>query len=76
MTRTVQALEQAGLVRRREGDDRRTTLITATPPGRRLLGRARKRRVDRLARALRELPAGELVGLDRAATVIERVSHD
>lgn len=76
MTRTVQALEQAGLVRRREGADRRTTLITPTSRGRQLLGRARKRRVDRLARALRELPAGELAGLDRAATVIERVSHD
>ena len=75
MTRTVQGLEQEGLVRRKVGADRRTSLVSATPRGRQVLGRARERRVERLARALRELPAGELAGLDEAANVIERVSR-
>src|SRR5205085_1594315 len=50
MTRTVQGLERAGLVRRVvDSDDRRVVYVTATPRGKRVLDEARRRRVARLA---------------------------
>ena len=73
MTRIVQALERAGLVERLSGRDRRVVTVRATAKGRRLLHRARARRVGQLADALADLPAKELAVLDAAASLVERV---
>src|SRR5215218_6759188 len=58
MTRTVQGLEAAGLVRRQaDPSDRRAVLLRATAKGSRTLQAARRRRIARLAVLLEGLPA-------------------
>jgi DNA-binding MarR family transcriptional regulator len=75
MTRIVTGLEAAGLIRRgvHEGDARAVRL-EATSRGIKLLQDSRRRRVDRLAAALRALTPAETDVLARAAALIERVS--
>ena len=75
MTRTVQALEAAGLVRR-EADpgDGRVVRLRATAPGTRVLHAARARRVDALASSLRSLPEQDLQTLELAVDVLDRIS--
>jgi DNA-binding MarR family transcriptional regulator len=70
----VAGLERDGLVRRR-GDpgDGRVVWVDATAKGRRLLARARRRRIEAFASRLRGLSAAELGGLEQAAELIERV---
>ena len=69
MTRIVYGLEASGLVSKRwEG---RSVGISATARGRRVLGRARTRRVDNLADRLRELKPAELARVAEAAELIE-----
>jgi DNA-binding MarR family transcriptional regulator len=70
----VAGLENDGLVRRR-GDpaDGRIVWVDATAKGRRLLMRARQRRIDAFTSRLRGLSAAELATLERAAELIERV---
>jgi DNA-binding MarR family transcriptional regulator len=70
----VAGLENDGLVRRR-GDlgDGRIVWVHATAKGRRLLMRARQRRIDAFASRLRGLSTTELATLERAAELIERV---
>src|SRR5262245_61894154 len=46
ITNIVAGLEEAGLVRRITGADRRSVVVSATPKGTRLLQRARQRRID------------------------------
>ena len=75
MTRIVDGLVHDGLVRKRPGGDRRTTVISATPRGRRLLQRARERRIAVLAERLEELGADELALLDHAAELMETASR-
>jgi DNA-binding MarR family transcriptional regulator len=75
MTRLVAGLEAAGLVRRKgASDDARAISLEATARGTRVMQEGRRRRVQRLADALRELPADEQDVLARAAAIIERVA--
>jgi DNA-binding MarR family transcriptional regulator len=74
MTRLVAELERLGLVERaRDSEDLRGIQVRATAKGRRLLEEGRRRRVERLARALEALPVGERKLLARAAELIERM---
>lgn len=75
MTSLVNGLEGAGLVRRRpDPDDGRGVLVEATAQGRRVLQRARARRVRVLADRLAGLGARDLATLRRAAALMERVA--
>jgi len=75
MTRIVASLEAQGLVRRRAlTADARAVQIEATPRGTRVMQDGRRRRVERLTRALGQLPASELGVLARAAPLIEQVA--
>jgi len=75
MTKVITGLEAVGLVRRRaDPADARAVRLEATARGTKLLQEGRRRRVDRLAAALRALTADEVNVLAAAATIIERVS--
>lgn len=75
ISRLVKELEREGLVAR-EGDpeDRRVQRVKATEKGRRLLEEGRRRRVERLAADLAELPTKERQLLGRAAEVLRRLT--
>ena len=71
ITKTVAALESAGLaVRERSAADRRVVLVSATPAGRRLLERGRAARVRAVATLFAEATDAELRTLRRAADLI------
>jgi DNA-binding MarR family transcriptional regulator len=73
-TRIVARLEAEGLVgRATDPSDGRVTLIAATPAGRELLRRIRRRKNEYLARRLRDLPPEDLAALERAADVLEHL---
>jgi DNA-binding MarR family transcriptional regulator len=73
ITRTVGALEEAGLVRRQEvAEDRRQSRVSATAAGRRLMEAGRRARIERLAGVLRDVPPDELAKLDRGLAVVRR----
>jgi len=76
-TRIASRLENEGLVAR-TGDpaDGRVTLLTATREGHALLHKLRTRKNAYLARRLRDLPAEDLIALERAADVLERLLED
>jgi DNA-binding MarR family transcriptional regulator len=75
MTRTVQGLEAAGLVRRKpDASDGRIVNIHATPKGVEVLQAARTRRVAALASSLEALGARDLRTLERAASLLERLA--
>lgn len=72
MTRLVQGLEAAGLVRRDvDAHDRRAVRLSATAQGRRRLGLARKKRVGSLAKILAELTPRELAVVEAAIDALE-----
>ena len=72
MSGIVNGLERDGLVRRRpHGTDRRAVQVEATAAGRRLLERARARRIALVASKLGDLSAAELDVLRRAAELLE-----
>jgi DNA-binding MarR family transcriptional regulator len=74
ITKTVTALEEAGLVRRsRSPQDRRVVLVSATPKGRALLERGRAARVRAVADLLAGLNETDLRTLQRAATIVARL---
>lgn len=74
ITRTVRALEEEGLVRRRrDPDDQRRVLVEPTEAGRRRMERARARRIERLAPALEPLPEVELAHLKIALELVRDV---
>lgn len=75
MTPIVAALERDGLVRKRGGSDRRTVEITATAKGRRLMQRARRRRLDVLEALLHPLGDEDVDTLARAAELIEQAAR-
>jgi DNA-binding MarR family transcriptional regulator len=76
MTRIVAALAEAGLVAREaDADDRRVVWVRVTPEGRRLLDRSRRRKEAYLARALRTLDPDEVVTLEDAAALLERLTE-
>jgi DNA-binding MarR family transcriptional regulator len=75
MTRTVQGLEAAELVRREKDEwDGRIVNIHATPKGVEVLQAARARRVAALASSLAELGERDLRTLERAASLLERAA--
>ena len=72
MTGIVQGLEADGLVLRRpHGRDARSVLVEATAKGKRLLARARKQRIDTIARRLADLSDDELDVLSQAGQLLE-----
>ena len=72
MTGIVNGLERGGLVRRRPHErDGRAVLIEATTAGRRLLERARARRIDLVASRLEASSAEERELLWQAAELLE-----
>lgn len=72
MTGIVNGLERDRLVRRRpHGRDRRSVNIEATGAGRRLLDRARVRRIDYVVSKLDDLSDDELELLGRAAELLD-----
>ena len=72
MTRIVAALEADGLVRREPStEDRRVTLVTATPAGETLLHDGRRRRTAQLAAQLAALPPEDRATLAQAADLLE-----
>lgn len=72
MSAIVTGLAREGLARRRpHPDDARALCIEATTKGRRLLERARQRRIDNLAELFEPLSAGDLETVRRAAEILE-----
>ena len=72
MTNIVTGLEDAGLVRRdRNAADGRSVFVAATAEGRRVLARARGRRIDAIAERLGDLPPDDLAVLQRAGELLE-----
>lgn len=75
MTKLVQALESAGLVKRSpDPDDRRIMWIKATPNGKKLLLKGRAARVRALAFRLKSFSREEVESLDDAARLLEFVA--
>lgn len=73
ISRIVDGLEAAGLARREaNAADKRSVYVDATTKGRRLLQRARRRRIERLASELGDLSPEELAIVEEAAKLIER----
>lgn len=76
MTRTVNALEERGLVvRTPDPGDRRQSLVSLTPAGRDLLLLNRRRRSEWLAQRIAELDANDKEVLRRAVGILERISN-
>jgi DNA-binding MarR family transcriptional regulator len=76
-TRTLRALEEAGLVvRTPDPSDGRSALVDVTAAGRERLRRLRGRKNAYLARRMRALPADEVETLERAAAILERMLDD
>jgi len=74
MSRIVDALEAAGLARRRLNEqDRRGVSIQATPKGTAVLRQGRKRRVKFLAGHLARMSAAELSHLERSLQAIQKI---
>jgi DNA-binding MarR family transcriptional regulator len=73
-TRVLARLEEEGLVARTpDPQDRRSSLVSATPAGRALLADLRTRKTLFLARRLEHLAPDERAALDRAAAILERM---
>lgn len=74
-TRIVGRLEDEGLIERSaDPGDRRSSLVRTSPAGRALLRRLRRRKDEYLSLRLAELSADDLVALERAADVLERLA--
>jgi DNA-binding MarR family transcriptional regulator len=74
ITKTVTALEAAGLATRSlSTQDRRVVVVAATPAGRALLERGRAARVAAVAALLADLPPRDLRTIARAAALIAHV---
>jgi DNA-binding MarR family transcriptional regulator len=76
-TRTVARLETAGLVERtQDPTDGRAWLVSATAEGRALVRRIRRRKDEYLARRLGRLRTEDVVVLERAAALLERLLEE
>ena len=74
MTRIVNALEEQGLVLKKQNtDDGRSTLISATPAGKKLLMEGRARRVRALAKQIAALNREQRSTLQEAAEILKEV---
>jgi DNA-binding MarR family transcriptional regulator len=77
VTRIIARLEERGLVlRTRDPQDGRSSLVGLAPAGRELLARGRTRKDAYLARRLHELEAEERAALERAAAILERLLEE
>jgi DNA-binding MarR family transcriptional regulator len=75
MTRIVDGLEQAGLVRRRvQPGPGRPVEVSATATGDRLMRKAAERRVDAIVAALQRLSAKDRRALHAGAAVLDRLA--
>lgn len=73
MTRIIDGLERARLAQRHpHPEDRRATLVRATPKGRRVMERGRQRRVDLITNLLEPMPPADLAAVDRAVEALFR----
>jgi DNA-binding MarR family transcriptional regulator len=73
-TRTLRLLVEAGLVDRApDPDDGRSAVVSVSAAGRERLRRLRVRKNAFLARRMRELPAGDVEALERAAAILEEL---
>jgi DNA-binding MarR family transcriptional regulator len=76
MTRVIAVLEERKLVERApHPTDRRQVLLTATPQGRALVARVRRRREAWLAQRFQELTSEERAILRSAAPILEKLSQ-
>jgi DNA-binding MarR family transcriptional regulator len=74
MTRIVNALEELGLVRKiKNAKDGRSTQLSATKAGRKLLLEGRERRVRALSKQITDLNEKDRATLQRATDILERV---
>ena len=74
MTRIVNALERQGLVTKKKSlEDGRSTRLSATAAGKKLLLEGRKRRVRALARQIDRLPREKQMALHAAAQILQEV---
>jgi DNA-binding MarR family transcriptional regulator len=74
MTRIAAGLEKSGLAQRvSDAADARRVTIAATAKGRQLLLAGQRRRVEALARELREMSSKDLRSLREAMDVLEKV---
>lgn len=72
ISKLVKGLEEDGLVERRtDAADQRVVNVVATAKARRLMDRARARRVEHLAKLLEGLPPSGWGTLEKAVTLIE-----
>jgi DNA-binding MarR family transcriptional regulator len=76
-TRVLARLEEAGLIARTpDPADRRSSLVTATPAGRALLEFVRDRKDAYLALRLDRLSPQDLMVLEQAAGILERMLEE
>jgi DNA-binding MarR family transcriptional regulator len=76
-TRLIRTLEENGLVTRTADiSDLRSSLIAVTPDGRELMRTLRTRKDLYLAQRLRTLSSEDLMTLDRAADLLERLLEE
>lgn len=76
-TRTLRVLSEAGLVERApDPEDGRSALVSITATGRERLRRMRRRKNAYLARRMRDLPAGDVETLERAAEILEGILEE
>jgi DNA-binding MarR family transcriptional regulator len=74
MTRIVNALEEQGLVvKRQNANDGRSTLLSATPAGKKLLMEGRTRRVRALAKQIAALSPAERSALQKASALLQEI---
>lgn len=74
ITRLVEKLESAGLVKRTsDATDKRVSRVEATARGAKLLHDGRRRRVASLTASLASLPVGERTAIAKALPVLEKV---
>lgn len=76
ITRIVAYLEEEGLLTRRPGEDRRTSLVEVTPDARRRLAEIRERRDAWLSERLAGLSDDELAAVTGALPVLEKLLTD
>jgi DNA-binding MarR family transcriptional regulator len=74
MTRIVNALEEQGLVLKKQNtNDGRSTFLHATPAGRKLLAEGRARRVSKLAKQIAALSREQRSTLQSAMKILSEV---
>ena len=73
ITKIVQGLEEAGLVARTPGPDARSAIVSATPEGKRVLERARTRRIALFTKMLDDATPAELAVLEKSSRVLGRL---